>query len=105
MLEENWDIHQYKFFKKLTQLPFIEEIELYGSRARGDNTSRSDIDLAIICPKASDSDWIKVFEIIEDADTLLKIDYVRFDQLDDANPLKKNIIRDRVVLYKRDRSN
>ncbi len=65
--------------EKLKSLPFIDEIWLFGSRARGDNLERSDIDLAILCSSASDSDWLKVNDIIENADTLLKIDCIRFD--------------------------
>lgn len=42
----------YQFFKKLTELPFIDEILLYGSRARKDNAERSDIDLAVVCSRA-----------------------------------------------------
>lgn len=41
---------------------FIDEICLFGSRARGDNKERSDIDLAIVCPRASDTDWLKNVE-------------------------------------------
>ncbi|WP_410526187.1 nucleotidyltransferase domain-containing protein [Rickettsia endosymbiont of Urophora cardui] len=49
------DIKSYLFMEKLESLPFIEEIWLFGSRARGDNNERSDIDLAIICPNITDN--------------------------------------------------
>ncbi len=39
----------YQFIEKLKALPFIAEIWLFGSRARGDNGKKSDIDLAILC--------------------------------------------------------
>lgn len=52
-MQENLD---YQFIEKLTTLPFIDEIWLFGSRARKDNHRRSDIDLAIICPNATDTD-------------------------------------------------
>ncbi|CAK6513210.1 nucleotidyltransferase domain-containing protein [Rickettsia helvetica] len=76
------------FFVNLTTLPFIEEIWLFGSRGRGDNTERSDIDIAILCPNTNEDDWQQVLEIIYDADTLLKIDCVRFDTLNDDDKLK-----------------
>lgn len=41
------DIEGYKFLKQLTKLPFVDEIWLFGSRIRGYNSERSDIDLAI----------------------------------------------------------
>lgn len=65
-------IFHYKFINKLKALKFVEEILLFGSRARGDNSDRSDIDIVIVCPNATDSDWFEVLQIIENADTLLK---------------------------------
>lgn len=93
-------ILHYQFFKELCNLPFIEAIYLYGSRARGDNKERSDIDLAILCPTASEEDWLKIIDIIENADTLLKIDYVRMDDLSNE-VLKQNILEEKVILFER----
>ena len=84
------DIRRYEFFKRLIAVPDIEEIWLYGSRARHDNQELSDIDIAIACPKAEDGTWFDIKEIIENADTLLKIDCVRLDQL--GNTALKNSI-------------
>ena len=89
----------YDFLKQLTDCSFIEKIILFGSRARGDNQERSDIDLAIVCPKATDQDWRQVLDITENADTLLKIDCVRFNTLSDISELKKNIIKEGKVIY------
>lgn len=95
-------ITQYQFFKDLTKLLFINAIWLYGSRARGDAKERSDIDIAILCPEASNEDWQQVNDVIENADTLLKIDCIRFDDLTESDELlKKNILRDRIVLFER----
>lgn len=41
----------YQFIKRLKELPFVDEIWLFGSRARGDAQERSDIDIAILCLK------------------------------------------------------
>ena len=95
------DITSYEFYHALTQLTFVEEIRLFGSRARGDNQERADIDLAIVCPKATDRDWSVIEEIIDDADTLLKIDCVRFDALSNNSPLKKSIEREGIKLYEK----
>lgn len=99
MILQQIDFTKFQFFKNLTYLPFIEQILLFGSRALGDAQERSDIDLAIECPSATEKDWLKVLDIIEDADTLLKIDCVRLDQLSNDNPLRKSVLRDGIILF------
>lgn len=95
------DIKHYQFFRQLEDLSFVQSIILYGSRSQGDNAPRADIDLAINCPKANDNDWSTILDIVENADTLLKIDCVRFDRLSDSNPLKINISKQGVTIYDR----
>lgn len=95
------NVKEYTFFQKLEKLPFIEKIWLYGSRAREDSRDRSDIDLAIECPNASFMEWQQLLDIIEDADTLLKIDCVRLEQLDADSSFKKNILGDAKLLFQK----
>lgn len=97
------NITDYDFFKKIAVLPFVEQIWLFGSRARGDHHERSDIDLAILCPKATLQDWHKVLEIIDDADTLLKVDCVRFEDLEDNEKFRQNILSFKKTLYSKDK--
>ena len=92
------DILKYKFFEKIAALPYVEAIWLYGSRARGDNQPRAGIDIAITCPTADSRQWSTIMDIVENADTLLKIDCVRFDQIMN-DKLKENILRDKKVIY------
>ena len=94
-------LSRYHFFAQLNALPFVDQVILYGSRARGDNAERADIDLAIVCPNAGLYDWNLVMDVIDNADTLLKIDCVCFDQLSDTNPLKQAIIKEGVSLFQR----
>lgn len=63
------EITHYQFFKKLTELSFVDATWLYESRARGDFKERSVIDLANTCPKASPLVWQQVLDITENADT------------------------------------
>lgn len=93
-------LRQAKFIQQLSQLSFIKSIILFGSRARGDHSERSDIDLAIACEENTlNKSWQKVMDIIEDADTLLTIDCVRYDTLQKDNPLRQAIDKDAVILY------
>ncbi len=94
-------VRNYGFIDKLSALHFVEEILLFGSRARGDNSERSDIDIALICPEATEKDWLSVLKIIDEADSLLKIDCLRFDKLAAGDKLRKNILNFGRTLYKR----
>ncbi len=93
------DVTKYRFFNDLQALPFVEKIWLFGSRARGDNQERADIDIAVLCPTATTAEWSHLLDIIEEADTLLKIDCVRFDDLIESSDLKKSILSEGVILY------
>ena len=89
----------YQFINRIAKLPFVEEILLYGSRARGDHQDKSDIDIAVVCPTATEEDWHNVLDIVNAADTLLQIDCVNFDILPPDSKLKINIIKFKKTLY------
>lgn len=90
------DIRKYKFINKIKTLPFVQKVLLFGSRARGTEQQFSDIDLAIICNDITTQQWQQVLDIIENADTLLEIDCLQFNKVDDE--LKKRILKDGVEL-------
>jgi predicted nucleotidyltransferase len=94
-------IQDYKFYNELISQNIVQEIWLFGSRVRGDNQDRADIDLAISCPDATSYDWLRLQEIIDDADTLLPIDCIRLDELTDLSSLKLAIINQGIKLYAR----
>ena len=75
-----------------------EKIILFGSRARGDNHDRSDIDLAIYGMPEKNRAWF--WSDIDDLPTLLKFDLVHVDA-DTDTELVKNIEKDGVTLYER----
>lgn len=89
----------YEFIDKLKKLQYVEEIWLFGSRARGDNRDKSDIDIAIVCNNSTDKEWDYIIDIIEDSDTLLKIDCIKFDKNNLSKELYNNILKDRKVIY------
>lgn len=90
-----------RFLYAIAELPYVEAIYLFGSRARGDHWKNSDIGMAI---KYSDDDkWHrKVVDAIvaETADTFLDIDCVDYNK--ELNPKFRNFIEvDKVILYER----
>lgn len=91
-----WTIHQIR--KML--LPFctkynIDKVILYGSRARGTNRERSDIDLAII-----GEDYVKFkYDVIDNARTLLLFDIVNYAEI--GSSLREEIDADGRVLYEK----
>lgn len=96
------DIKNFNFIKKLQDSIVVDRIILYGSRARGTHRERSDIDLAIDCPKATEKDWRNIYNIIMDQnDTLLEIDCVRYDALDSESHFKKEIDKDSKIIFTR----
>jgi predicted nucleotidyltransferase len=77
----------------------VEKLILFGSRARGDFSKNSDIDIAISCPNAKFSDLSYFNNILDNPPTLLSIDLVDYDRLD--NNFKNKINQEGVVLYEK----
>lgn len=76
----------------------VEQIVLFGSRARGDHKPVSDIDLAVFL---SESDCTgRLTSDIEDLNTLLKIDTIFINENIDPQ-LLENIKKEGVLLYER----
>ena len=71
---------------------------LFGSRARNDNTPKSDYDIAFVLPDMADDTKNKILNELEDIDTLYKIDAVFLESLDSDDELTKNIRKDGIVL-------
>ena len=72
----------------------IRRVLLFGSRARGTQTERSDIDLAVCGGDFDGFYW----DIKENAHSLLMIDIVDLDA-GVSEGLKRELERDRVILY------
>ena len=85
--------------EKLKQYPYVQKVMLYGSRARGDEDERSDIDLAVTCPGATRQEWTHLWSEAEDMRTLYFIDLVRLDEASEG--LQKRILDEGITLYER----
>ena len=80
-----------------THHPEIQKILLFGSRARGDNSERSDIDLAVYA-KGSISTFIEEIELM--TTTLLEYDITHITELTEDYFLEQ-INRDGIVIYEK----
>lgn len=74
----------------------IEKVILFGSRARGDNKERSDIDLAVSGGNVLDFSY----DVEENVRTLLMFDVVALGR-NISQELRDEIERDGVVLYEK----
>ncbi len=72
----------------------LDKVILFGSRARGTNRERSDIDLAV-----SGENVLRFEELLEEqADTLLSFDVVNLDEIV-SDKLRTSIDREGLLLY------
>lgn len=76
----------------------INRIVLFGSRARGDNTDKSDYDIAVFSKNQDVSEQSKFLEDIDNIDTLNKIDVVFIKENHLNSDLYDNIMKDGVVI-------
>jgi len=82
--------------KRILSVDQPEKIVLYGSRARKENGSVSDFDIAVF----GKVNLSKIMDCLENAETLLKIDLVAFDEITDEK-FKKKILEEGIILYER----
>lgn len=84
----------------ITDTIVCDSIVLFGSRARGDFNDRSDYDIAV--KGISELGYAKALDAIENNQiTLLKIDFLRYDDLPES--YKNSVDQEGVVLYEKPR--
>lgn len=78
-----------------------QRVVLFGSRARGDHEARSDYDLAIEAPGATEGEWARfVLDAREGFGALLHLDLVRLDEADEG--LRRRVDDEGLLLYVRE---
>lgn len=78
----------------------VDRLLLYGSRARGDYSNRSDIDLALDAPTMDITDFADFLVALNDLPCLFKIDLLRLQDLQNPN-LHAQIAKDAITLFAR----
>ena len=94
----------YDSIRKIAKKYHINKIILFGSRARGDNSHKSDIDIAAYFEEGYYEKECAAFklEVTEDIPTLYSIDVVCIDSQTNER-LCQNISEDGVVLYMKEK--
>lgn len=85
--------------QRIARNPRVTRVILFGSRARGDNAPRADVDLAVDAPEGDSQDWADAMAAVEDAPTLLAIDLVWLP--DAPQELRNEVELEGIVLYER----
>lgn len=85
--------------RAITENYAIRKIVIFGSRARGDNSPKSDIDIAVY-PLAEFENEGHFVNDIDDLETLLKFDII-FVNKDTDEKLIANVQKEGVVIYER----
>jgi predicted nucleotidyltransferase len=80
----------------------VQSIILFGSRAHGDATPRSDIDLAVSAPQANLRQWLDLKMLVEQADTLLPVTLVRLES--SPAELRDRIVTEGIILYEHEKN-
>lgn len=98
-MENKYGINEKNYKEILdifAQIPQIEKVVLFGSRARGDYKNTSDIDLAVKFKKEDK----KLFLInkLEELNCILKFDVLNIDKIDNVK-LLENIEKEGIILY------
>ena len=83
----------------VAELPEIEEVILFGSRAKGTYQQGSDVDLAIKGEKIAHSTVLRLLDSLNEVRPIpYFFDVINYNSLED-NPLRSHIDRVGIVLY------
>lgn len=78
--------------------PSVERVVIFGSRAKGNYRAGSDIDLVVIAPTMSQSDFALLRSDLDDTSILFKMDLIHWDALSNQL-LKSKIMAEGVAFY------
>ena len=82
-----------------SQFPQIEQVLIFGSRAKGSYREGSDIDLAVFAPAMTDSEFTTLWAHVDSVPIFFKIDLIHWNTLE-KEALKQKILAEGHVFYK-----
>jgi predicted nucleotidyltransferase len=81
-------------------VPSVQKVRLYGSRARGDYKTTSDIDFSVSGTNLNSSDMARLRGFFDESTLIYKVDLVNEGELNECS-LKEAIERDGVLFYEK----
>lgn len=73
--------HYADFVRIFRRYPQIEQVLIFGSRAKGTDKPWSDFDLAVVAPTMSDREFSRLWNEIDALPLVFKFDLVHWDRL------------------------
>lgn len=73
--------HYAEFVRIFRRYPQIEQVLIFGSRAKGTDKPWSDFDLAVVAPTMSDREFSTLWNEIDDLPLVFKLDLLHWDRL------------------------
>lgn len=84
--------HYHDIVRVFASYQTIEQVLIFGSRAKGSHKPYSDIDLAVVAPKMSDLEFTKLWNELDSLELVFKLDLLHWDRLGQQN-LKDSILK------------
>ncbi|MBI2603279.1 MAG: nucleotidyltransferase domain-containing protein [Deltaproteobacteria bacterium] len=92
----------YRLTDKAHELLHVERVVVFGSRARGDQSQNSDVDIAFFFPRAFESMWPEFCaEVDENIPTLLHLDLVNTNKI--STDFLHRILKEGLEIYAKSR--
>lgn len=73
--------HYAEFVRIFRRYPQIEQVLIFGSRAKGTDKPWSDFDLAVVAPMMSAGEFSKLWNEIDELPLVFKFDLLHWDRL------------------------
>ncbi len=86
------------YWEYFAKFPTVDKVLIYGSRAKGNYESGSDIDFAVDAPNLTRQDWVNLHLGIEELPVVFTTDCVWLQDISDEK-FREKILRDGKVFY------
>jgi len=83
--------HYRDIVRVFRRFPKIEQVLIFGSRAKGTEKPYSDIDLAVVAPSMDGQEFSRLWNELDALELVFKLDVLHWDKLDRQN-LKESIM-------------